>query len=208
MARRRKTADAFSELLDDAVGTAVDRFFDRASDAVSRLREQARQGQAMALSPEQREELGRTVYTCAGCKQEFLHGDMEQVKHPFTGWGTCKTCYRFMWNAGREKSKQIAQEVARRRQAAGPQAASPGPRPGFQPPPPPSGPPPYELLGVAPEASVEEIKKAYRAKAMLYHPDRIPATASFEERQRSREMFEAITRAYTVMLKVRSEPDA
>lgn len=204
MARRRKTADAFSELLDDAVGSAVDRFFDRASDAVTRLREQARQTQAATLSPDQREELSRTVYTCAGCKQEFLHGDMEQVKHPYTGWGTCKTCYRFMWNAGREKSKQIAQEVARRRQA------EPRPRSqqGFQPPPPPSGPPPYELLGVKPDASVEEIKKAYRAKAMLYHPDRIPATASFEERQRSREMFEAITRAYNVMLKVRAEPDA
>jgi hypothetical protein len=208
--RRNKAAAAFSDILDDAVGSAVDALIDRASDAVTRLREQARQAQAAALTPEQREELANTRYMCAGCKQEFAHADMEQVKHPYTGWGTCKTCYRFMWAAGREKTKRMLQEAAARRgqgQARPGAAGGQGGQPGFRPPPPPAGPPPYEVLGVAADASVEEIKKAYRQKAMMYHPDRVPATASFEERQRSRDMFETITRAYNVMLKVRQAPD-
>jgi len=32
----------------------------------------------------------------------------------------------------------------------------------------------YELLGVRPEASAEEIKKAFRQKVKIYHPDRTP----------------------------------
>src|SRR5687768_2050184 len=51
----------------------------------------------------------------------------------------------------------------------------------------------YQTLGVARDASDEEIKKAYRKLAMAYHPDRNNGSAESEEQ------FKAITEAYDVL---------
>ena len=55
----------------------------------------------------------------------------------------------------------------------------------------------YEVLEVTKEASVEEIKKAYRKKAIQYHPDKNPGDKTAEER------FKEAAEAYDVL----SNPD-
>ncbi len=51
----------------------------------------------------------------------------------------------------------------------------------------------YKTLGIAPEASAEEIKKAYRKLALETHPDRNPGDSRAEER------FKKINEAYGVL---------
>ncbi|MCX7927129.1 MAG: molecular chaperone DnaJ [Candidatus Omnitrophica bacterium] len=53
----------------------------------------------------------------------------------------------------------------------------------------------YEILGVSKNATVEEIKKAYRNLALKYHPDRVPA----EQKKEAEEKFKEISEAYAVL---------
>lgn len=51
----------------------------------------------------------------------------------------------------------------------------------------------YKTLGVSPDASAEEIKKAYRALAMKHHPDKNPGDREAEER------FKSAAEAYEIL---------
>jgi molecular chaperone DnaJ len=53
----------------------------------------------------------------------------------------------------------------------------------------------YEVLGVAKDASAEDIKKAYRKLAMQYHPD-----VTKEDRKVAEEKFKEVSEAYEVLV--------
>jgi curved DNA-binding protein CbpA len=63
----------------------------------------------------------------------------------------------------------------------------------------------YEILGLPVDSSVEEIKKAYRKKARLYHPDINPSA-------NAKDLFISITEAYEFLLtnheKIKSDDQA
>jgi len=53
----------------------------------------------------------------------------------------------------------------------------------------------YEVLGVKKDASIEEIKKAYRSMALSHHPDRVPT----DKKKEAEEKFKEISEAYGVL---------
>ncbi len=53
----------------------------------------------------------------------------------------------------------------------------------------------YEILGIKKNASLDEIKKAYREMALRYHPDRVP----HEQKKESEEKFKEISESYAVL---------
>lgn len=53
----------------------------------------------------------------------------------------------------------------------------------------------YEILGVKKNASLDDIKKAYRSLALQYHPDRVPA----DKKKEAEEKFKEISEAYAVL---------
>jgi molecular chaperone DnaJ len=54
----------------------------------------------------------------------------------------------------------------------------------------------YEILGVAKAATADEIKKAFRALALKYHPDRVQA----DKKKEAEERFKEISEAYEVLM--------
>jgi molecular chaperone DnaJ len=53
----------------------------------------------------------------------------------------------------------------------------------------------YEVLGVPRNATLEDIKKAFREMALKYHPDRVPA----DQKKAAEEKFKEISEAYAVL---------
>ena len=58
---------------------------------------------------------------------------------------------------------------------------------------------PYRVLGVSPQATDDEVKKAYRALAKKYHPDVNHGSAEAEARMKE------VNEAYSLVMKLRRE---
>jgi pyruvate/2-oxoglutarate dehydrogenase complex dihydrolipoamide acyltransferase (E2) component len=208
MPRRSRSTPKIDDLVGSAAEVAVGTLFDRATSFLEGMRDR----QASTLPAEQ---LGGS-FVCAACRRELPFDGMEMV-NPGTQFGCCRQCFGFMWGAAEEKlqvmararaeaaAKAAAEAVtARAAQQAQQQhyhqytqgARAPGPAA-------PARRKPWEILGIDADASIEEVKKAYRIKASEYHPDTVPPGAPAEEREAARAKFEECTRAKDAMLKVR-----
>ncbi|HIU02116.1 MAG TPA: J domain-containing protein [Candidatus Onthocola gallistercoris] len=61
---------------------------------------------------------------------------------------------------------------------------------------------PYDILGVSPSATDEEVKKAYRTLSRKYHPD---ANVGKPNEKEAEEKFKQIQQAYTQIMKEREQ---
>ena len=59
---------------------------------------------------------------------------------------------------------------------------------------------PYKVLGVSPDASEDEIKKAYRKLSRKYHPD---ANMNNPNKEEAEENFKKVQQAYEAIIDMR-----
>ena len=60
----------------------------------------------------------------------------------------------------------------------------------------------YKILEISPDATDEEVKKAYRRMAAKYHPDKVSHLGP-EVQKAAKEKFQALNQAYTQIKKQR-----
>jgi len=174
-------------VIDDVVDSAVDALFDRGAELIDRMRQPA----VVAVPPPAPGVEKSAVRMCAACRKKFRTDAMEMI-NPRNTFGLCPECFGFLWEAG--KRILTAQRAQQRVNAP---VAAPPPKPRK---------PPWEVLGIDPDASADEVKKAYRKLAAQYHPDTVPPGSPSEEKQRVTELFMEVQRAFDVMMKVRKAP--
>lgn len=57
----------------------------------------------------------------------------------------------------------------------------------------------YGILNVAPAATADEIRAAYKRESLKTHPDRLPGDATPQDRRKATERFQAVADAYYVL---------
>jgi excinuclease UvrABC ATPase subunit len=194
--RRRRAPAAAEEMLEDAADVLADAFFDKATSAFERIRHGAPQlDEAYCNSP----------FVCAACRKTFPNAEAMEMVHPTNNFGMCKGCFAAAWQALKEKMELVARAAAGvARGAQQPPHQRREPRRSSET----RRKPVWEILGVSRDATIDEVKKAYRHKAMELHPDRLDPNASSDEQLRAKAMWQELQQAYNVMMKVRSAPEA
>ncbi|KAI9006575.1 DnaJ domain-containing protein [Phycomyces nitens] len=57
----------------------------------------------------------------------------------------------------------------------------------------------YTILKISPKATQEEIRQAYKKEALISHPDRLPETATDEDRRQATRQFQLVADAYHIL---------
>ncbi|WWD17645.1 hypothetical protein CI109_102086 [Kwoniella shandongensis] len=57
----------------------------------------------------------------------------------------------------------------------------------------------YSILNVSPTATADEIRTAYKKESLRTHPDRLPGTATPQDRRKATERFQVVSDAYYVL---------
>jgi hypothetical protein len=192
---RPKYQARINDVVDRAVDVGIDALFERAGEFFQRTVDGQRA--AMQQIPQ---ELRRSAYKCSGCHHMFPFEGLAMISAKGDGFATCEHCFTFMWHAGNEKMLALKAGVGDFAKNAARGGGARRPVAGAEP----KGPKPWEILGIDSNASIPEIKKAYRTLAGAAHPDRVPPGAPSEEKEAARARFEEIDRAYKVMMKVAS----
>lgn len=181
---RKKKAGGLGEWVDDLVEVAVDNIADRAREAFA------------ARATQVRDLPGSQTFQCVGCNNTVM-GSQVQFMRSAEGLCICTSCFQFMFSAGVEKVRFLAKRAAAQaKEKAVTAAASAMPRAA------PPVAPPWEVLGVAQEATEDEIGKAYRKIVMEWHPDRLP----LDRRPEGQTRIDEATKARNAMLSVRRKP--
>lgn len=192
MPKRASRADS---LIDDFADAAVEQLFERGAEMLRGMRERRIDVQV----PQVGSGSSTQLFCCAACKKDdFALREMQMVDpHPKPDgnrYGLCLGCFKFVWDAAKEKMAFLSRRAG--------QQATNGPQP--QPRAAPKMLPPWEVLGIKPDATVAEIRKAYRTLAAQFHDDRFNgADVTEQERAFARAKFLELTRCQDAMLKVR-----
>lgn len=117
-----------------------------------------------------------TDHICFACRRPFCRPHLDFYRDD--GLGVCGQCMRFMVSSAQRVLRGAA-VAAQKRVAAAATPPIAAPRRTA------NGKPPWEILGVDAKAEPEEIKRAFRRRALETHPDRNPtdpqAGAKFKE---------------------------